>query len=253
VELTQSQIDRFWSRVDRPDDPTACWLWQGSTDAAGYGRLVVGGKRLAAHRVSLELATGQPIPPGQMVRHVVCNTPGCVRPDHLALGDHAANMADRQAAGRQARGERSGRARLTTLKVAALRALFEAGWAIAALADIFDTSAQQAYRVITGRQWSHVPLTPEQQAAAATRIAPAARPGAANFTAKLTEQQVRAIRHQAQEGIRVADLARHYRVSETCIRRVVTRQTWRDVPDLPPDAAPAAGTVTRADAIAAYA
>lgn len=50
-----------------------------------------------------------------------CDTPACVRPDHLFLGTNDDNMADRQAKGRQSRGEKHGSAKLTAIQVAAIR------------------------------------------------------------------------------------------------------------------------------------
>jgi hypothetical protein len=70
-------------------------MWVAHTNGVGYGMITRGrateGKALA-HRVSYELHFG-PIPEGMEVMHL-CDTPGCVRPDHLALGAHRDNMLD---------------------------------------------------------------------------------------------------------------------------------------------------------------
>jgi hypothetical protein len=62
-------------------DKDGCWLWTGSRMAGGYGRLRVGDRVKAAHRVAYELWIGE-IPAG-LVLHHVCRNRACVRPGHL--------------------------------------------------------------------------------------------------------------------------------------------------------------------------
>jgi hypothetical protein len=95
-----------------------CWEWPGGTHNSGYGMLVIGGKQLRAHRVIYESEVG-PIHAGMIVCHK-CDNRKCCRPDHLFLGTHSDNAADRNAKGRQARGERHGRAKLTDAQVIAI-------------------------------------------------------------------------------------------------------------------------------------
>jgi hypothetical protein len=88
---------RFWAKVEKTD---SCWLWQGAKDRSGYGNFCLPGPRYTkAHRVAWLLETGV-FPTGLLVCHH-CDTPGCVRPDHLFLGTPLDNNRDCQAKGRR--------------------------------------------------------------------------------------------------------------------------------------------------------
>jgi HNH endonuclease len=91
---------RFWAKVNR--QPHGCWLWTGATAGhMGYGTIGAGGgTKLVAHRLSWELHHRKPIPDGMLVCHH-CDTPRCVRPDHLFLGTHDDNMLDAAVKGRK--------------------------------------------------------------------------------------------------------------------------------------------------------
>lgn len=55
--------------------------------------------------------------------------------------------------------------------------------------------------------------------------------GEMRSTARLTEEKVRALRQAWRSGVSMADLARQYRVSNTCIRFAVIGRTWAHVQD----------------------
>jgi hypothetical protein len=95
--LSVSDVDRFWSSVTKT---TTCWLWTGETNSTGYGRFTqwIGGgrRRILTHRMSFWLANGS-LP--TVVRHA-CDTPLCVRPEHLLAGTQADNIRDAVERGR---------------------------------------------------------------------------------------------------------------------------------------------------------
>lgn len=88
-------VEEFWSLVRKGD---GCWEWIGEKHPDGYGQMTRERKTLKMHRVSWELANGE-IPSGMFVLHS-CDTPWCVRPDHLFLGTQADNIRDAMHKGR---------------------------------------------------------------------------------------------------------------------------------------------------------
>jgi hypothetical protein len=78
---------------------THCWLWHGAKQSNGYGIIGNEHKVLTAHRVSWFLHREPTIPDGLHVLHK-CDVRNCVNPDHLYLGTHQENMADKVKKGR---------------------------------------------------------------------------------------------------------------------------------------------------------
>lgn len=81
---------RFWENVDLSGE---CWLWTGSTQSQGYGRIKARGVEILAHRWSYMQFVGA-IEPGLAIDHL-CHRPDgceggktcphrrCVNPAHL--------------------------------------------------------------------------------------------------------------------------------------------------------------------------
>jgi hypothetical protein len=152
----------FWSRVVRGE---GCWEWQGARNQDGYGTLWVDHRKVRAHRLAWEIVFG-PIPAGLWVLHS-CDNPPCCNPAHLWLGTPADNSADMVAKGRgrggyngfplpyenQARGERSGSARLTEADVREIRA---SSLTQRELGRRYGVSQVAICKIRTRRTWAHV-------------------------------------------------------------------------------------------------
>ena len=114
---------KFWAKVDASSyGPAACWIWTGSKDVHGYGKLKRNGKIVRAHRYSLLIA-GKDLKPGVHVCHR-CDNPSCVNPAHLWTGSAKDNIQDCISKGRRAkyRGSKNHNTKLQFYHVKAIRA-----------------------------------------------------------------------------------------------------------------------------------
>ena len=125
-----------------------------SKGGALYGRLRYRGRLYNANRLAWELTHGQ-IPDGLLVCHK-CDTPLCVRPDHLFLGTTQENMADRDRKGRQARGERMNTAKLKPNDVHEIRRLAGRGMAIRQIAGMFPVQETTISAIVRRKIWRHL-------------------------------------------------------------------------------------------------
>ena len=83
----------FWEKVDRSGGENDCWEWTAAIDSNGYGALKVSGKKVNAHRYSLELLLGRPLQSGMDACHT-CHNRSCVNPAHLYEGTRKQNVVD---------------------------------------------------------------------------------------------------------------------------------------------------------------
>src|SRR5512139_1645314 len=82
--------ERFWAKVDTSAGPYGCWLWTASTNPKGYGWFRYGGKVRLAHRLLMEIITGEPLGRMQADHQHTCPK-GCVNPMHLRLTTNKQN------------------------------------------------------------------------------------------------------------------------------------------------------------------
>ena len=90
MRTLEDMRDWFWQRVEKTD---SCWLWTGARNKLGYGIVSIHAKKhMLAHRVAWLFTHGD-IPGGMILCHR-CDTPRCVRPEHVFLGTRKDNMQD---------------------------------------------------------------------------------------------------------------------------------------------------------------
>lgn len=88
--------DRFFDKVEiQKMNKKGCWIWTGSISKNGYGRIQAGNSRGVqyAHRISWELYYDEGIPEDMVIGHH-CDTPSCVNPKHLFIGNQKDNLQD---------------------------------------------------------------------------------------------------------------------------------------------------------------
>lgn len=152
--------ERFWARVNK-NGPTVrselgpCWLWTAARWANGYGCAHWNGRRRKAHALAFEIANATAVE-GGVVRHR-CDNPPCCNPDHLEIGTPVDNVADRDARGRTAKGERVTIGKLTEDDVVAIRSMYVPRKVpLSRLASMFGVSKKTVGAVLRRETWRHV-------------------------------------------------------------------------------------------------
>lgn len=210
-----SHEDRFWKQVKKSD---GCWLWQTGRDADGYGAFKGehdGVLYVRAHRYSFALHHRHP-PKTMNVCHT-CDTPACVRPDHLFLGTVAVNMADKMAKGRHRTlfGQNQPRAILTEDQA---KAILLDPRPHAQIANEYGVHTQTISSLKTRVSWPHLGA---EKGVKAKRISP--QRGKSD---KVTPEIVRAIRASADKGV---DLAKRYGIKPQDVSDIRHRRSWKHI------------------------
>jgi len=222
VTLDIGAMSRFAAKFSkgRPDTDD-CWTWTGGKSSDGYGTFWDGERVVGSHRFAFAAMVG-PIPEGMCVLHK-CDNPPCVRPDHLFLGTHAVNMADKVAKGRAngLKGQDNPAAKLTDAEVLAIIELRREGATQAAVAVAFEIDQTVVSSILLGKRWSHLGVADPSLAGYAK--------GERVKGAKLNPDSVRQIHLMSENGAGPVAIGRVMGVSESAIRRVLKGECWSHV------------------------
>jgi hypothetical protein len=146
----------------KPDPVTGCRDGSSvfSPNEDGYCSTSVDGRVRSVTRLVVSHNLGRPIGANAHACHR-CDNPPCVEPTHLWEGTPAENYADRNAKGRTAKGEATGRSRLTEDDVRKIRVSYTPGTVQnppnrLELARTFGVTPQTIDSIINRRTWKHV-------------------------------------------------------------------------------------------------
>lgn len=216
--LRLSHEERFWMSVRKSD---GCWLWQSGKDIDGYGAFQAiqdGVVYKRAHRYSFALHYKHHPPKGLVVCHT-CDTPACVRPDHLFLGTDAENMADKMAKGRHRVlfGAEQPRAILTEEQA---KAILGDARPYSQIAADYGVHAQTISSLKNRVSWPHLGT---EKGVKAPRVSP--RKGVSD---RVTPEIVREIRASTMSG---KALAARFSISPQLVCGIRKRRAWIHVTD----------------------
>lgn len=127
--------------------PKDCWLWTGTLDKDGYGRVSFKGRYHRAHRLVFELL-GFMLNPEDYLMHS-CDVRACCNPHHLKRGTHLENVADMNAKGRHHNSPNA--AGLTSADVARVRDVIKSSdCSFRAIARYFNVDSHVVLRIHDG-------------------------------------------------------------------------------------------------------
>lgn len=214
----------FWARVHKGDD---CWIWLGSKRGTyGVFRLPIQTRfgraylPIGAHRLAYCLEHGT-MKPGRILLHS-CDTPLCVKPDHLREGTPRDNSEDASRKGRLSRYW----VKLPDEEVKKLRLMyFEAQTSVGAIARQYRMSKPGIIAILTGEARRTVggPTGPIRKVI-----------GKGVFGAKLDEQKVAALRGRFLAGETIYELAPAFGIAPQTVSNIIRNRTWRHVKPIPP-------------------
>ena len=247
-QLSQQELDRFHSRVDKTPGfgPNGdCWRFITRRQDGRYVQFCISKWMYGAHRIAYFLHHGKD--PGALFVCHHCDNPLCVNPDHLFLGTERDNAIDAKKKGRLATGDRSF-ARLHPERLPRgdmhwshlhpeKRAFGEKNgkYTHPEKTPRGDKSGSRLHPEKVPRGDSHpARLHPENLSRgdehySRTNPEKLAR-GERHGCAKLTESIVREIRNiRSQRKLSFSDIGKLYGVSRTSAHRIVSRKTWKHV------------------------
>lgn len=151
--MTDDEI-KEWLESQYDLNENGCWVWKGSKNLKGYGKIQWKGTTRGIHRLYW-LLSGRTIPEGLQM----CHGPGCSKAcynlEHLKPGTQSENMIDKIRDGTDSRGEKHVNAKLTAEQVLAIRANVE-NKTCRELGEEYGVDNTLISRIILRKAWKHI-------------------------------------------------------------------------------------------------
>lgn len=243
---------RFFEKTRMGSKPphveTPCLEWIGGHELGGYGVMRFNGKQKKAHQVAWFLEYGVWIPRPKLIMHR-CDNRSCVNIEHLKLGDNGKNREDCVQKGRQAKGathgsqtkpesvpkgERSGRAKITTAKVIQIRLTLLAHanvhGVLEGLARKFKLDASTVRAIAEGSLWGHVQADalPGMMPIPLSKLKFGHKKGEKSPFAKVSNATIKVIREEYEGAVKkwgvISKLAKKFKLGPSHVHRIVKGQ-----------------------------
>lgn len=157
MDLTEKDIERFLSKIDKNSSPNGCWIWTAHLSINGYPRFRLNKKTLEGHRLSYFIFKDNIFPDKNYICHT-CDNPSCVNPEHLFAGTNQDNMTDRNNKNRQWKpiGSKHPRALIDEEDVKEIKKLLKCGMTHKNIAKKFNVKISLISDISCKRTWIHV-------------------------------------------------------------------------------------------------
>lgn len=202
------------------------WTELRQFSSSGYRKVAIfaGGKSvwLAVHTVVCTLFHGQR-PSGTEVRHLDGDRANNCS-SNLRWGTKKENAADRRLHGTAQIGEQNHLAKLSEPHVREIKRMLSDRETQTHIATVFGVDQTTISEIATCQTWSHV-SGPDMSRRVTKR-------GETHVFAKLTEDDVRAMRRRRKSGESIASIAKDYGVTQTNVGYIVRMKTWCHVKDV---------------------
>lgn len=145
---------RFYKKFNI-NKKNGCWIWNASSNSAGYGLMRINYEYILAHRLSWMIYKGE-IPAGLCVLHN-CDIPACVNPDHLFIGSQKENIKDMISKNRNSCGigEKNGHSILSEKIVLEIRNKYiPKKYSMRMLAKEYGVTPQNIFSIVKNKTWN---------------------------------------------------------------------------------------------------
>ena len=158
IQINEENLHHSAKPIEYEVDSRGCWICTSHTaDTNGYPLVRRNGaKQTHLHRYVYELLV-KPIEDGLDLCHD-CDNRKCINPSCMFEGTHQDNMKDRDMKGRgyDRRGEKHGRAKLTTSDVVQMRMFYKLGVPRSSMAKLHGVRWGTVSAAVSGEHWSHI-------------------------------------------------------------------------------------------------